>query len=103
MLQPGGRFSKVQLPAQVRKAGNRARHRKLEDGIVGRGGGAQAGVKTVTLLKWALLFFVISVVAGILGFTGISAASADVARFLFYVFVVIFLVLLILGLTIFRV
>jgi uncharacterized membrane protein YtjA (UPF0391 family) len=58
---------------------------------------------TVTLLKWALIFFLVSVVAGILGFTGISAASADVARFLFYVFVVIFLVLLILGLTIFRV
>jgi uncharacterized membrane protein YtjA (UPF0391 family) len=58
---------------------------------------------TVTLLKWALLFFVISVVAGILGFTGISAASADVARILFYIFLVIFLVLLILGLTIFRV
>jgi uncharacterized membrane protein YtjA (UPF0391 family) len=57
----------------------------------------------MTLLKWALLFFVISVVAGILGFTGVSAASADIARFLFYVFVVIFLVLLILGLTIFRV
>ena len=58
---------------------------------------------TVTLLKWALLFFVISIVAGILGFTGISAASADVARILFYIFLVIFLVLLILGLTIFRV
>jgi uncharacterized membrane protein YtjA (UPF0391 family) len=58
---------------------------------------------TVTLLKWALLFFVISVVAGILGFTGVSAASADIARILFYVFLVIFLVLLILGLTIFRV
>jgi uncharacterized membrane protein YtjA (UPF0391 family) len=57
----------------------------------------------VTLLKWALVFFLISVVAGILGFTGISAASADIARILFYVFVVIFLVLLILGLTIFRV
>jgi uncharacterized membrane protein YtjA (UPF0391 family) len=52
----------------------------------------------MTLLKWALIFFLVSVVAGILGFTGISAASADVARFLFYVFVVIFLVLLILGL-----
>jgi uncharacterized membrane protein YtjA (UPF0391 family) len=59
--------------------------------------------QAVTLLKWALIFFVISIIAGILGFTGISAASADVARFLFYVFVVIFLVLLILGLTIFRV
>jgi uncharacterized membrane protein YtjA (UPF0391 family) len=57
----------------------------------------------VTLLKWALLFFVISIVAGIFGFTGVSAASADIARILFYVFVVIFLVLLVLGLTIFRV
>ncbi len=57
---------------------------------------------TVTLLKWALIFLVVSIIAGILGFTGISAASADIARFLFYVFVVIFLVLLILGLTIFR-
>jgi uncharacterized membrane protein YtjA (UPF0391 family) len=60
-------------------------------------------VRAMTLLKWALIFFVVSIVAGVLGFTGISAASADVARFLFYVFVVIFLVLLILGLTIFRV
>ena len=57
----------------------------------------------MTLLKWALIFFLISIVAGVLGFTSISVASADVARFLFYVFVVIFLVLLILGLTAFRV
>jgi len=56
----------------------------------------------MTILKWALIFFVISVVAGILGFTGISAASADVARILFYVFLAIFLLLLVLGLTIFR-
>ena len=59
--------------------------------------------QTVTLLKWALIFLVVSIIAGILGFTGISAASADIARILFYIFVVIFLVLLILGLTIFRV
>src|SRR5438552_4322204 len=57
----------------------------------------------MTILRWALLFFLVSIVAGLLGFTGISAASADIARFLFYVFAVIFLVLLILGLTIFRV
>jgi uncharacterized membrane protein YtjA (UPF0391 family) len=57
----------------------------------------------MTILKWALIFFLVSVVAGLFGFTDISAASAEVARFLFYVFVVIFLVLLILGLTIFRV
>jgi uncharacterized membrane protein YtjA (UPF0391 family) len=61
-----------------------------------------AGGAAMTILKWALIFLVVSIVAGIFGFTGISAASADIARFLFYVFVVIFLVLLILGLTIFR-
>jgi uncharacterized membrane protein YtjA (UPF0391 family) len=59
--------------------------------------------RAMTILKWALIFFLVSIVAGVLGFTGISEASADIARFLFYVFVVIFLVLLILGLTILRV
>jgi uncharacterized membrane protein YtjA (UPF0391 family) len=58
--------------------------------------------RTMSLLKWALIMFLVSVVAGVLGFTNLSAASADVARVLFYIFVVIFLVLLVLGLTIFR-
>jgi uncharacterized membrane protein YtjA (UPF0391 family) len=56
----------------------------------------------MTILKWALIFLVVSIIAGIFGFTGISAASADIARILFYIFVVIFVVLLILGFTIFR-
>ena len=63
---------------------------------------AELEVKLTTILKWALIFLVVSIIAGLLGFTGISAASADIARLLFYIFVVIFLVLLILGLTIFR-
>jgi len=71
------------------------------DGRIGRG--RAIAEQAMTILRWALLFFLISIVAGILGFTGVSAASADVARFLFYVFVVTFLVLLILGLTLFRV
>jgi uncharacterized membrane protein YtjA (UPF0391 family) len=56
----------------------------------------------MSILKWALIFLVISIIAGLLGFTGVSIVSADIARALFYVFLVIFLVLLILGLTIFR-
>jgi uncharacterized membrane protein YtjA (UPF0391 family) len=51
-----------------------------------------------TLLKWALVMLLISLVAALFGFTDISAASADFARILFYIFVVIFLVLLVLGL-----
>jgi uncharacterized membrane protein YtjA (UPF0391 family) len=56
----------------------------------------------MSILKWALIFFLISIVAGVFGFTGVSAASADIARVLFYIFGVIFLILLILGFTIFR-
>jgi uncharacterized membrane protein YtjA (UPF0391 family) len=101
MLPRGRRLSKAKFPE--RRANRREPVAPSEVGRLERLRFASWRKKAVTLLKWALLFFVISVVAGILGFTGISAASADVARFLFYVLVVIFLVLLILGLTIFRV
>jgi uncharacterized membrane protein YtjA (UPF0391 family) len=103
MLPPATRFSKV-------FSGNQFHRPKLDQRfrwgpLVARAPGPVSGLReqAMTLLKWALIFFLVSIVAGILGFTGISAATADIARFLFYVFVVIFLVLLILGLTIFRV
>jgi uncharacterized membrane protein YtjA (UPF0391 family) len=50
------------------------------------------------MLKWALFFLVISIIAGLFGFTGISAAAAGIAKILFFIFIVIFVVLLILGL-----
>lgn len=56
----------------------------------------------MTILKWALIMLLVSLVAALFGFTDLAAASADVARVLFYIFVVIFVVLLALGLTIFR-
>ncbi len=56
----------------------------------------------MSLLKWALIFFLISIVAAIFGFGGISHAAADIARVLFFVFVVIFVVLLVLGLVLAR-
>ena len=36
------------------------------------------------MLKWAFIFFVVSVVAGIFGFTGIAAGAASIAKFLFF-------------------
>lgn len=50
------------------------------------------------MLRWALIFFVISIIAAIFGFGGISEASADVAKILFYVFISIFALMLLLGL-----
>jgi uncharacterized membrane protein YtjA (UPF0391 family) len=52
----------------------------------------------MTLLKWALIFLVVSLIAALFRFTGISAASADIARVLFFIFLAIFVVLLVLGL-----
>jgi uncharacterized membrane protein YtjA (UPF0391 family) len=56
----------------------------------------------MTILKWAVIMLLVSLVAALFGFTDLAAASASVARVLFYIFAVIFLVLLILGLTVFR-
>jgi uncharacterized membrane protein YtjA (UPF0391 family) len=56
----------------------------------------------MSLLKWALIFLLISIVAAIFGFGGISAAASDIARVLFFIFVVIFVVLLVLGLVMAR-
>jgi uncharacterized membrane protein YtjA (UPF0391 family) len=54
------------------------------------------------MLRWALMFLVIGLIAGVLGFTGIAGASIAIAKILFFVFMVIFLALLIGSLTIAR-
>jgi uncharacterized membrane protein YtjA (UPF0391 family) len=50
------------------------------------------------MLKWALIFLIIAVVAGI--FADVEAASATIAQWLFGIFLVLFLGALIVGLTI---
>jgi uncharacterized membrane protein YtjA (UPF0391 family) len=50
------------------------------------------------MLKWALIFLVISLVAGALGFSGVARGAATIAKILFGVFLAIFVVLLLLGL-----
>lgn len=52
------------------------------------------------MLKWALIFFVISLIAGFLEFSGVSAATAGIAKILFYIAVIIFLVFLVLALAV---
>jgi len=54
------------------------------------------------MLRWALIFLVVGLIAGILGFTNIAGASIAVAKILFFIFLVIFVVLLIAGLTVAR-
>ncbi|HJR56985.1 MAG TPA: DUF1328 domain-containing protein [Rhizomicrobium sp.] len=52
------------------------------------------------MLRWALIFLIIGLVAGIFGFTGVEGAAVSIAKTLFFLFLVIFLVLMVLGLTV---
>ena len=52
------------------------------------------------LLKWAMIFLVVALIAAAFGFTGIAAGAAEIAKILFYLFLGIFLILLIAGLVI---
>ena len=50
------------------------------------------------MLYWALMFFVVAIIAAVFGFTGIAAGAATIAQVLFFIFVVLFLVSLVMGL-----
>jgi uncharacterized membrane protein YtjA (UPF0391 family) len=56
----------------------------------------------MSMLRWAVIFLVIGLIAGLLGFTGVAGASIAIAKTLFFIFMVIFLVLLLAGLTVAR-
>lgn len=46
------------------------------------------------MLYWALVFFIIAIIAGALGFTGVAVTSAAIAKVFFVLFLFIFLLLL---------
>ena len=50
------------------------------------------------MLKWALIFLIVSVVAGFFGFSGVSAGAATIAKWLFFAALAIFAAFLVLGL-----
>jgi uncharacterized membrane protein YtjA (UPF0391 family) len=49
------------------------------------------------MLRWAIAFAIIALIAGALGFYGLADTSADIAKFLAIVFVVLFVVALVVG------
>ncbi|WP_375461309.1 DUF1328 domain-containing protein [uncultured Enterovirga sp.] len=52
------------------------------------------------MLKWALIFFVVSLIAGALGFTGIAAGAGRIAKILFGVFLVLALAVVVIAIAI---
>jgi uncharacterized membrane protein YtjA (UPF0391 family) len=55
------------------------------------------GIRGGFMLRWALAFFIVALVAGVFGFFGIAVAAAGIAKLLFFIFLVLFLVSLVSG------
>ena len=49
------------------------------------------------MLRWAIAFALIAIVAAALGFGGLSSTAADIAKFFALVFVVLFVIALVVG------
>ena len=47
------------------------------------------------MLYWALVFFIIALIAAAFGFGGIAAAASGIAQILFFIFLVLFVVALV--------
>ncbi len=50
------------------------------------------------MLRYAVIFFIVALIAAVFGFGGIAAGAVEIARILFFVFLVLFVVSLIAGL-----
>ena len=58
---------------------------------------AGACVEGVSVLKYAIVFAVISLIAGALGFGGVAAGAAGIAKVLFGLFLILAVVFLVLA------
>ena len=52
------------------------------------------------MIKWAIIFAVIGLIAGALGFGGVAGGAMGIAKFLFWAAIIIAVVLFVLGLTV---
>jgi uncharacterized membrane protein YtjA (UPF0391 family) len=50
------------------------------------------------MLRYAIIFFIIALIAALFGFGGIAAGATEIAKILFFVFIVLFIVSLVAGL-----
>lgn len=49
------------------------------------------------MLRYAIVFFIIALIAALFGFTGIAAGAVEIAKILFFVFVLLAVVSLVMG------
>lgn len=79
---------------------------RLVLGMKIRSSSDEGGIRALTIhflsgaimLRWALVFLVVAIIAAVFGFGGLAGTAAAIAQVLFYVFLGVFLLMLIAGL-----
>ena len=59
-------------------------------------------LKCLIMLRWALTFAIIAIIAAIFGFGGIAEGAADIAKVLFFIFLAGFVIVLVFGASLFK-
>jgi len=54
------------------------------------------------MIKWAIIFAIIGLIAGVLGFGGVAGGAFGIAKFLFWAAIIIAAIFLVLGMTIYK-
>jgi uncharacterized membrane protein YtjA (UPF0391 family) len=88
---PGNRLGEACPGAQAQGNARVAQHG-------GRPAAPTNVIKETVMLYWALVFFIVAIIAGFFGFGGIASASAGIAQILFFIFLVLLVVSLIMHL-----
>ena len=52
------------------------------------------------MIKWAIIFAIIGIIAGVLGFGGIAGAAVGIAKFLFWAGIILAVVLFLIGMSV---
>lgn len=60
----------------------------------------ELSTRGIVMLRWAIIFFVISLVAGFFGFTGVAEGARGIAKILFFIAIALFVLFVILVFTV---
>jgi uncharacterized membrane protein YtjA (UPF0391 family) len=88
-------LASIAAPGKQNHAWLSRRHRYKASRLDGAADASDSSVlQEKAMLKWAIIFAIVSLITGWMGFGGLSGATATIAKVLFACFVILFLLAL---------
>jgi uncharacterized membrane protein YtjA (UPF0391 family) len=97
-MHPGWAHGLLQLRCRrLRGKNGRPVRRQRQPARESNESNRQIDLRRAFMLRYAVIFFIIAIIAAFFGFGGIASGAAEIAKILFFIFIVIFLATLLLG------